>query len=419
MAEGIRLATIGSADEWARPVRILTLNYEYPPIGGGGGVVHALLADQLARRHDVTVVTSAFRDLPSREVIGGVEILRVPILGRTRASVATRTSMLLYPPSAGLVTWRHLRGRAFDIVHGHFAIPTGPGSLAVAMGVGRPHVLSLHGGDLYDPSKGLSPHRFAPFRIAVDAVLKRSHAVVAQSKNTRDNVYRFYRYRGPVDVIPLGIRFPSINPKSRNELNLPEGVFIIITVGRLIPRKSIETAIRLLNRPECGDVHLLVVGTGPLSLPLRRAAEESGVGSRVHFSGRVDEELKWQLLFSADAYLSTSMHEGFGLTFIEAMFAGLPVICYDHGGQTDFLENGVTGFVVPAGDEGRLGSALTHLRGNPALCRRTGEGNRRRARRFSIESCAEKYEALFEHTLSGSLDRSAIKTRARRGQPAC
>ena len=77
-------------------------------------------------------------------------------------------------------------------------------------------------------------------------------------------------------------------------------------------------------------------------------AAELGVAQRVHLLGQVSEADKYAALAIADAFVSTSQHEGFGLVFLEAMACGLPVVCYDRGGQTDFLTSGETGFVVQA-----------------------------------------------------------------------
>jgi glycosyltransferase involved in cell wall biosynthesis len=133
-------------------MRILTLNYEYPPLGGGGGVAHAAIAEALAARgHRVAVLTSTFADLPRREVRAGVEILRVPVWGRRDISAASLRSLLSYPVGALAAAPRLLRRESFDIVHGHFAVPTGPASVAVARLAGAPHLQTKQGGDKKHP----------------------------------------------------------------------------------------------------------------------------------------------------------------------------------------------------------------------------------------------------------------------------
>jgi glycosyltransferase involved in cell wall biosynthesis len=383
-------------------MNILTFDYEYPPLGGGGGVVHALIAEELAKHHRVWVVTSAFEGLPRREERAGVNILRVPVLGRNDRAAASLLSMLTYPPGAWMVSARLLRRERIDVVHGHFAVPTGPGSLPPAKVAGVPHVISIHGGDIYDPSKALSPHRIAPMRAAVRWVLRGSAAVVAQSTNTRDNARRYYGFEGPIEVIPLGIRQPSVAPATRAELGLPKDAFLTITVGRLVRRKGLDVLLRSLARVDSETMRLLVVGDGPERPELERLAAELGLRDRVQFLGRVEEERKWQLLQAADAYVSATMHEGFGLVYLEALAAGIPVITFDHGGQVDFLRDGETGYLVPTGDLAALTAAITRLAADPARARSMGEANRRRAVNHRIEECAARYEELFTRLLEGS-----------------
>ena len=383
-------------------MKILVFNYEYPPLGGGGGVASALLAEELARRHHrVYVITSAFGDLPRHEVRDGVEIVRVPVLGRRSRSYASLVSLLSYPPSAWVAAARLLARERFDVIHSHFAVPGGPASLPPARLAGLPQVLSLHGGDIYDPSKWLSPHRSRLLRTTVTGVLRRSQIVVAASTNTRDNTYRFYGYRGPIELIPLGIRQPPVEPASRAALGLPQGVFLTVTVGRLVPRKAIHVMLRALSQPACADVHLAIVGSGPELDSLERLAAELGIAERVQFLGQVDETRKWQVLRASDAYVSSTMHEGFGLVYLEGMAAGLPVVTPNYGGQVDFLRDGETGFLVPPEDAEALAAAIARLRADPALAARMGRTNLERTPQYRIDRCAEAYERLFERVGAG------------------
>jgi glycosyltransferase involved in cell wall biosynthesis len=376
-------------------LRILFCNYEYPPLGGGGGVVMAALARELARRHEVTVLTSRAKGLAALETDHGVRVVRVPVFFRTQLAVANFPSMLAYLPMATLRGFGFGRG-AFDLINTHFAVPTGPVGQVLAAFYRVPNVLSIHGGDLYDPSKKLSPHRHAWLRASVRRLLLAADAVVGQSRNTVGHVQEIYGVTRPVTLIPLGIdRPPPLPEVAREEFALPPDAFVLVTVGRLVARKSTAQLVRALADSKLSKAHLLIVGDGPDAREIQRTADELGVRERVHLLGQVADARKYRALASADVFVSTSQHEGFGLVFLEAMAFGLPVICYDHGGQTDFLTTGKTGQVLPLNELGAFTQAIVDLHDNSQRRLAIGRYNSEAVEDFYIDRCAERYERVF------------------------
>src|SRR5690606_17899755 len=168
-------------------MNILLCNYEYPPIGGGGGIVSAWLAQELAKRHEVTVLTSQIEGTPEECIEEGVRVLRVPVFFRNQRAVANMASMLAYVPMGILRGRKLLRWDQFDVVNTHFVVPTGPVGHVISRQANIPNVLSLHGGDVYDPSKFTSPHRHFPLRVIVRWLMNQADAIVGQSTNTIGN----------------------------------------------------------------------------------------------------------------------------------------------------------------------------------------------------------------------------------------
>jgi glycosyltransferase involved in cell wall biosynthesis len=376
-------------------LRILFCNYEYPPLGGGGGVVMAAMARALARRHEVTVLTSRAAGLPSEDCDAGVNVVRVPVLFRRKLAVANLPSMAAYLPS-GL--WRGLqlgRRQRFDVINTHFAVPTGPLGDWLSTGLGIPNVLSVHGGDLYDPSKKSSPHRHVLLRRIVARLLRRADAVVAQSRDTARNVSQIYGVARKPELVPLGIeRPPHQSAVPRSEFNLPPEALVLMTAGRIVARKASTQLIdTLVAVPEAV---LLVVGDGPEAGAVVQRAAERGVADRVRMLGYVSDEMKYRVFGVADLFVSTSQHEGFGLVFLEAMAFGLPIVCYDRGGQTDFLTTPDTGYVVTLNDINSFNEAVRALRDSPARRAAIRAHNLAAVESFFIDRCAHSYEQIFE-----------------------
>jgi glycosyltransferase involved in cell wall biosynthesis len=382
-------------------MKILFCNYEYPPLGGGGGVVMAALAKHLAQRHEITVLTSRAGGLPAMAVEDGVRVIRVPVLFRRQLAVANLPSMFAYLPSGFVRGLRLARESEFDVINTHFVVPSGPLGHALSKTYGAPNVLSVHGGDLFDPSKGSSPHRHAPMRAAVRWLLNAADAIVGQSRDTMRHVSSIYGVDRRVDLIPLGIeRPPAQAPAERSAFGLPQNAFVLVTIGRLVARKATPQLVDIIAATRLSNVHLLVIGGGPESQAVAERARSLGLEQRIHLLGQTSDARKYAALRVADAFVSTSQHEGFGLVFLEAMAQRLPIVCYDRGGQTDFLSTGETGFVVPLNDQERFKDALLALHADTGSRKRYGERNLERVEQFFIDTCGARYEQVFENVIA-------------------
>jgi glycosyltransferase involved in cell wall biosynthesis len=271
-----------------------------------------------------------------------------------------------------------------------------------------PNVLSVHGGDLFDPSKKSSPHLHAPLRAAVRSMLTRADAVVGQSRDTVRHVTDLYGVQREVGLIPLGIERPAAPAHtSRAKFGVPEDAFVLVTIGRLVARKATTRLIETIAAMKTSNTHLLIVGDGPDREAIQQRAAQLGIADRVHLLGQVSDAEKYAALAVSDAFATTSQHEGFGLVFLEAMAFGLPIVCYDRGGQTDFLKSAETGFVVKLNDESAFTSALIELHSDVTRRRGFGEHNRVLVEDYFIDTCARRYEEVFEETIR----RVALTTR--------
>ena len=380
-------------------MRILICNFEYPPLGGGGGVATEILARHLAKDHKVVVLTSGGPSLPSEAIENNVRVLRVPVLfsrGRATASIGSMSGYVIMGMRAGR---RLLRKTEFDIVNTHFVLPTGPVGQFLASRANIPNVLSVHGGDLYEPAKRMSPHRHFLLRVSVRSLLHSADAVVGQSRNTIDNVHQIYSKEISCERIPLGIeRFP-VSHARRADFGYTDDETLIITVGRLVPRKAIGSLINIFARIGQDKSRLLILGDGPEMADLQALSRSLGLESCVDFHGFVDEDKKQDLLRISDFFASTSRHEGFGLVFLEAMAAGLPVISYDAGGQVDFLEDRNTGFLVALDNEDEFLERCNYLAARRSEGNLMGKKNEKRVQEFFADRCADRYSRLFERVI--------------------
>ena len=369
-------------------------------------MVNALLAEELAKRHEVTVLTSRGLGTPAQSDDNGVRVVRVPVFFRRQQAAANFASMLAYLAMGRRGGRSLLRHSRFDVINTHFVLPSGPVGHALASTAGLPNVLSIHGGDVFDPSKWMSPHRHALLRAWVRRLLRSADLVVGQSRNTLENMHRYYAPEIEGVRIPLGIKRPHVRSASRQRYGYSERELLLVTVGRLVRRKALDQLIDMMAKINEPNVHLLVLGTGGLENSLREQAQRLAIAERVRFFGFVSEDQKLSMLAMSDLFVSTTQHEGFGLVFLEAMACGLPVVCYDHGGQTDFLEDGKTGYVVSLNDQMAFKEHCRRLIGESSRRKAMAEENRDRVQEYFIDRCADRYEQVFERVIAGHCKRS-------------
>lgn len=389
-------------------MRLLILNYEYPPLGGGGGVACRNTATALAQRHQVHVLTSQGAGLSPKEVTDGVHIWRAPVFGRSQRAVASMISMLLYHPAAKKLAAQVCRKHSFDLVASWFVVPSGLPGRAIARRLDLPHAVLIMGGDVYDPTKWYAPQRNPALGRLVGSILEDADLRIAPSSDLARRAKELLGVTRPIEIVPHGVDAVPFTPAPRSELGMAEDAVHIVSCGRLVRRKNFAILLAALASIEEIDVRLTLISDGPERNRLESLAGDLGIADRVTFAGFVEEERKQQLLAASDMFVLASEHEGYGLVYIEAMHHGLPVIASHDGGQEDFLSDGETGMLVPRGEVVPLAAAIRRLAGDAALRARIGERNVAIARRTSIDANAARCESLFAD--------AAAAWRMRRGQ---
>ena len=359
------------------------------------------ILEEMARMgQQVTIITGHFDGLPHFEILNGVAIFRVPVMFRKKMQAANIASMLSYFPSSVFSAIKKYQDTVYDVMNTHFAIPSGPTGYVLSKLYKIPNVLSIHGGDIYDPSKRLSPHKTPLLYQTVRFMLNSAHRVVAQSTNTKNNAITYYHIDRSIDIVPLGIKKPTFSKMNREAFGFKPEDKILCTVGRLVKRKNIDDLLLVIaeikNTYPC---KLIVVGDGPEKTHILEMVQQLGIAENIIMAGSVTDEEKYQLMTISDCFVSTATHEGFGLVFLEAMETGKPVICYDHGGQTDFLVNGKTGFVVHLGDRQGVKQKILEIISATHTAEQMGRFNKNLVQKYYIEKCAENYLSIFNEAI--------------------
>jgi glycosyltransferase involved in cell wall biosynthesis len=182
---------------------------------------------------------------------------------------------------------------------------------------------------------------------------------------------------------------------ARAALGVGDGAWVVGSVGRLVPEKDFPLLVRAAAPLLGPDARLVIVGDGAEAGAVRAEAAARGVAPFVVLPGARDDVPRY--LAALDAFVLSSRVEGLPLAALEAMAAGLPVVATAVGGLPGLISDGVTGFLVPPGDEEALRRRLVALRGDPAAARAAGERGRAHVRaHHSREAMVQRYLALYD-----------------------
>ncbi|MEW5946209.1 MAG: glycosyltransferase [bacterium] len=301
-----------------------------------------------------------------------------------------------------------IRREKIDVVHCHLGISTFLGLMGAALaGCGR-RVVTRH--FIRDRYTGVHPAAY-PFYLWIYRLMNRRFDVTicVSGAVMREVVRREKIQDERCVVIPNGVRVEpppaagqGTRAEVRRELGVPGEGVMVLTLSRLAREKGLDVLLRAAA--ECvrkrGDLYFVVAGGGDMESELKGFSEKSGLEGRVIFPGyREDVE---RLLCAADVYVLPSLEEPMGISVLEAMSAGVPVVAADSGGPKEIIEDGVTGFLVPPGDHAALSGKVTALVENDALRKTFSENALGRVRDFDEKKIAERIGSIYITLVEGA-----------------
>ncbi len=363
----------------------------YPTYGGSGAVATELGIALAARGWEVHFITyqPPFR-LPEylpRVYFHEVDVGRYPLFQYPPYDLALAVRMHQVVIEQGL-----------EILHVHYAIPHAT-SAWIAREMLREQqrdvrvITTLHGTDITLVGQEHSFHAITKFSI------EKSDRITAVSQYLKDETIRAFGCAGhAVDVIPNFID-PQVYDRDRWRGGLHDsfghGAPVVMHISNFRPVKRVTDVIRTFAQLRAGgEARLIMVGDGPDRTAAEEEARALGVHADVQFLGRIENVAP--LLAAADLFLLPSETESFGLSALEALACGVPVIASDVGGLPQVVRHGETGFLAPIGDTQAMAAAARRLLDDADLRTAMGTAAAADARaRFSLDAIVAEYERLY------------------------
>lgn len=363
----------------------------YPILGGIENHVRLLAEAQAALGHDVTVLVTARGARTTEDVMNGVRVVRA---GRLATVASTPLSLALV---------REVSRRRPDVTHLHYPYPVGEVA-HLLMGRGRRAVLTYHS-DVVRQRRLM--RLYAPL---MQRVLRSVDRIIVTTPNYLESSKVLRAFHDKCSVIPFGIdrqRFCSVDEDAARALRARLGGGpLLLFVGVLRYYKGLNYLLDAMRRLSARSaVRLVIVGDGPEGGPLRQQAEALGLTGRVHFAGRVSDEELPLYYRAADVFVlpASERSEAFGLVQLEAMSAGLPVVCTEVGTGTSWVNrHGESGWVVPPKDPGALVAAISALLEDDVLRARMAQGALERSHVFSPDAMVREIVELYGELVPGA-----------------
>lgn len=366
----------------------------FAPVVGGLERSIQLFTDELRRLgHHVLIVAPQFQGAPANET----GVIRVPSIRHFR-----NTDYSIGFPIPALIS-KSIRAFKPDLVHSHHPFLLGDIALRISRKYELPLIFTYHTKfeDYLDyfPIHGDLFNRFI-MELAVgyanfcDRVIAPSKTIHAQL--TARGVHR------PVHVVPTGINveeWSCLGPrKVRRGLGIPDDAFVVGYVGRISPEKNLvllAKAVTLFLR-ENANAHFLLIGSGPLLNLVKGIFMEAGLESRFHYAGVLEKNRLAQGYHALDAFVVTSHSETQGMTVLEAMACGVPVVVIKDQVLEEVVKDGWNGRVAGTENLSDIAAALGSVAAMSLADLRSMEQNARETvDNFSIQACTRRLLAVY------------------------
>ncbi|MEA1925895.1 MAG: glycosyltransferase, partial [Patescibacteria group bacterium] len=318
-------------------MKILLLNYEYPPIGGGAATATYNLLRQFSNRKDVKIdlVTSSPDKYREEQFSENITVYFLDINKGGNIHCQTNKELLTYSWKAWKFAKQLKKRKDYDLTHAFFGIPCG----FIAMLLGIPYIVSLRGSDVPFYNEKYKLLDVLIFQRLSKIIWGKAKNVVANSEGLKQLALKT-KSNQRINVIYNGVDIETFQPLSDET-----ETFTVISTSRLIKRKGIEYLIEgfISFAKRKNDVKLIIVGGGNLCEELKKSVKDQKYGDKIEFTGSLDRSKMPEYYQKADVFALPSLNEGMSNSLLEAMASGLAVVVTDTGGTKELVsdDNGI------------------------------------------------------------------------------
>lgn len=385
---------------------------------GGQNVYVAQIARHLSRLGYLVDIFTRRDSLFQEQLVEwqpGIRVINVPA---GPAHFIPKERMLPFMEQFGRFVIRFARRQKipYDLMHANFFM-SGMVALQVRKALGIPFVMTFHALGRVRRISQKEADAFPDVRFAIEEkLMQEADRIIAECPQDLRDMEEHYGAPGDrIDVVPCGFdpdEFWPVTLDARQFLGLDRDEFVVLQLGRMVPRKGVDNVIRaaaILRHQYQIPVRLLIVGGNaeqpdPIATPelgrLMALAQSLGVEESITFTGQRQRDQLRYYYSAANVFVTTPWYEPFGITPVEAMACGTPVVGTAVGGIKTTVVDGETGYLVPPNDPDALAERLAWLYRHPHLAQRLGwTGMRRAYQHFTWANVAKQLIDVYENAM--------------------
>ncbi|MDD2870871.1 MAG: glycosyltransferase family 4 protein [Candidatus Gracilibacteria bacterium] len=338
--------------------KILILNYEYPPLGGGAGVVSKEYAEGLVKLgNHVTVITTWFEGEPEIKEIGNLKIIRLKSL-RKKSFQSNPIEMLSWAYKSIIFLKKYLKHYNFDLVIAFFSIPGGIVAKYIKDKFNIPYILSTHGHDI----PGFFPEQMRKFHILTNwytkKIWKKAEKILVLTTEMKKLADKFGNPNKNI-ILANGCYSEFFYP----DVSKKKDMFTILFAGRLVIQKDPFTMLKAIKilKTKTSNFIVNIAGDGPMKKEIELYIKQNNLSENIKFTGWLTKEEIRDYYQSSHIQICTSKVEAMSVAILESLYSGLYILSTPISGNTDMIVEGKTGEFFNIGDYKTLGNKLIDI----------------------------------------------------------
>ena len=391
-------------------LKVLMVNYEFPPIGGGGGTTTRFIAKYLSKLGvEVHVMTSN----PGKEdIVDHHEGYRMHYVGPIKNKLSGTHIPELARFALTIIYYSKIVLNRIkpDLLHCFFTLPSGSCGLYCKKVFNVPYITSVLGADV--PGFNIGDWRLDAYHALTKplsrAIWNNSSHVVANSLSLQETCKQFSP-KHSIEIISNGVDTELFYPNKNK--NATSSEVQLLFISRLMPQKGIDTLINacnVLNQRGITNYKLTIVGEGHLKGLMFSLIEKYRIREKINYLGWKDLDELPDIYRKADIFILPSVMEGMPSVVLQAMASGLPIIASRVKGFEEVLEENVNGLFAEYNNPGQFANAIEKLIESESLRKSMSQKSIEKSKQFSWESIAKQYLELYKQTVYGKVEEKKL-----------